>query len=335
VNWAEERFQRYAPIVDDFGMFIEACSQPLPRAVWLNPLKASVDDVTNLIMERVPDARPLPWLTSAWRLPARTKPGLWPEYRMGWIHCQEEVALWAVPMLNATSGERVLDLCAAPGNKTAQIAVSMHDSGVIVANERRWDRLVSLRHNLERLGVTSAIVTRHDAARFPWLDGTSPKTPFALGSDGFDKVLADVPCTCEGTTRKRNQHRHHDVDRYRRSVVQTQKGILRRALSLTRPGGLVVYATCTFAPEENEGVLSSIWPHVAEIVPVEPPHGLQVSPGITHWDGVDFRDDVVNAWRIWPHHNDSGGFFMALLRKKACEETLKSTGLDSAKGDVA
>ena len=170
---------------------------------------------------------------------------------MGWIHCQEEVALWAVPMLQAAPGERVLDLCAAPGNKTAQIAVAMEDSGVIVANERRWDRLVSLRHNLERLGVTSAVVTRHNAARFPYLDGSSPKTPFALGSDGFDKVLADVPCTCEGTARKKSLRRRDDVAHYRRSVVQTQKGILRRALALTRPGGLVVYATCTFAPERT------------------------------------------------------------------------------------
>ena len=91
--------------------------------------------------------------------------------------------------------------------------------------------------------------------------------------------------------------------------------MLRRALALTRPGGLVAYATCTFAPEENEGVLNSIWPHVAEVVAMAPPAGLRISPGLAAWEGQTYRDDVRNAWRIWPHHNNSGGFFIALLRK--------------------
>jgi len=298
-----EHLERYRPIVDDWPAFSDACQRPLPRVVWANPLRGDIEAIGRRILTRCPDAVPLNWYPGGWRLPPKVKPGNWPEYRMGFVHGQEEAALWPVGVLDPQPGERVLDLCAAPGNKTAQMAIRMQDRGVIVANEKRWDRLASTRHNLERLGVSNTTVVCHDGLHLP--DELGP----------FDRVLADVPCSCEGTGRKpRGQKRGAD-DKWRWTIVSTQIGLLRRALQLTRPGGIVVYATCTYAPEENERVLDSVWPEFAAIEPITPPAGVTVAPGIPEWDGRVFREDVRHACRFWPHHNNTGGFFVARLRR--------------------
>lgn len=314
-----DHLRRYEPLVDDLGGLLEACQRPLPRVVWSNPLLAGDIDVGAIVRARQPDAVAIEGIGDgrrhgAWRLPARVRPGRWPEYALGWLHGQEEAALWAVPLLDPRPGERVLDLCAAPGGKTAQLAVAMEDRGLLVANDKRWDRLVSLRHNLARLGVTSAVVTNHDGVGFPAL----PASEGNGDDDGlFDRVLADVPCTCEGTARKHRGQRGRDAERFRFSAAQTQVALLRRAAALTRPGGTFVYATCTFAPEENEAVLSALDPELATVEPVGAIPGLVTRPGVTRWGDRSYRGDVANAVRIWPHLNDTGGFFLARLRRLA------------------
>lgn len=293
--------RRYAPLVDDLDAFLTASQRPLPRVVWANPLRASAERVEAAVRERCPDAVPIPWMPGAWRLPGKVRPGRWPAYQFGWLHGQEEAALWAVDALDVAPGMRVADLCASPGNKAAQIAVRMQDRGMLLANEAKVGRLAPLRFNLERLGVSCAVVTQLDGAHVPEVPG------------GFDRVLADVPCSCEGTTRKGTLV-HRDPE-HRFKVQQVQVSVLRRALALTRPGGIVVYATCTYAPEENEGVLDAIDPALASVEPFEAPAGLRVDPGVGAWDGREYRDDVAHAARVWPHHNDTGGFFVARLRR--------------------
>jgi 16S rRNA C967 or C1407 C5-methylase (RsmB/RsmF family) len=292
---------RYAPLVDDPDAFCEAAARPLPRVVWANPLRADPEEVEAIVLRRCPEARPVGWFPHAWRLPPEAMPGRWPEHMLGLLHGQEEAALWAAPLLGARPGERVLDLCAAPGNKTAQLAVAMGDRGTLVANERQFGRLASLRRTLDRLGITCAVVTHDDGVRFPGDPGT------------YDRVLVDAPCTCEGTSRKPRGRRTAGDERHRDSAVQIQKALLRRAVRLVRPGGVVVYATCTYAPEENEAVLDAVADAVVE--PLTPPPGLRVAPGIAEWNGRAFRPDVVNAARLWPHQNDTGGFFVARLRR--------------------
>lgn len=292
---------RYRDIVDDWDAFIGACARPLPRVVWANPLRCP-EDIAARVIARCPEAVPIDWHAGAWRLPHDARPGRWPEYRLGWLHGQEEAALGAVPALDVEPGMSVLDMCASPGNKTAQIAVSMGDVGSIVANERSNARLAGLRFNLERLGITCAAVTRGDATRYQ-------------GRDAFDRVLVDAPCTCEGTARKSGAAGREDIEDHRRIVVQVQRALLRKAVRLVRPGGLVVYSTCTFAPEENEAVVDAVKDAI-EVEPVDVPDGLHARPGLAEWDGRRFREDVGNCLRIWPHHNDSGGFFVARIRKR-------------------
>lgn len=296
--------ERYAPIVDDLDAFLAASRQPLPRVVWANPLRTTVAAAEAEVKRHCPDAEPIAWHEGAWRLPSDAKPGRWHAYLAGWLHGQEEAALWAVGVLDPQPGERILDLCAAPGNKTAQIAAAMSDRGMLVANELASGRLVSLRFNLDRLGVTCAVVTNADGAQ---LDGPS---------SGYDRVLVDAPCTCEGTTRKGTKRRLGGDQKRRAFAQQTQRRLLEQAVAMTRKGGTIVYATCTYAPEENEAVLDTISPQLAAIEPFQAPAGLHMTPGIAAWQGEPYtRTDLHHARRVWPHHNDTGGFFVARLRR--------------------
>lgn len=293
--------KRYAPIVDDLDAFLASAKLRLPRVVWANPLLAPLGRIEAHVRQRCPEAEPVAGAPLTWRLPHDARPGNWPEYALGWLHGQEEAALWASANLDAKPGERVLDLCAAPGNKTAQLAILMENKGTLVANEYFAGRLAPLRFNLERLGVTNAVVTRADAAQYRGADGS------------FDHVLVDVPCTCEGTTRKGKRVGRDDGHRFK--ITQVQTGILRRAVRLTRRGGTIVYATCTYAPEENEAVVSAVREGDVALEPVRTPEGFRVSPGLQEWEGRRFRDDIAHAARVWPHHNDTGGFFVARMRR--------------------
>ena len=293
--------RRYLPLVSDPQAFLEACARPLPVVVWANPLAVDPAVAEATIRAAYPETRPVAWRPHTWRLPAGARVGKWPLHVVGGLFVQEEAAVFAGDLVGAEPGDRLLDLCAAPGGKTAQMAIAMGDRGTLVANDRRIARLASLRRTVGRLGLTCVTITCHDGIRFP--QGRL-----------YDRVLVDAPCTGEGTARKSGRRSRRPDAGYRHTVVQIQKALLRRALSVTRPGGRVVYSTCTFAPEENEGVLHAIDPSVAKIEPIEAP-ALVVAPGVTAWEGRHFRADVRHAARVWPHQNDTGGFFVACLRR--------------------
>ncbi len=298
--------ERYRELVDDWAAFEAASVRPLHRVVWANPLRGDVEATGAELLRLCPEAVPLGWHPNAWRLPTDARPGNWSAYKKGRVHGQEEAALWAVGALDVAPGQRVLDLCASPGNKTAQIAVAMADRGMVIANERTAGRMAALRFNLERLGVTSAVVTRGDGVRF---DGYGLE-----GETGLDRVLVDAPCTCEGTSRKTGVMGRRGAEELRFSLAQIQIALLRNAVRLVKPGGLVVYATCTYAPEENEAVVDAVR-DVIEVEPIALPEGLRGTPGLQSWGDRTYRSDMTNAVRIWPHHNDTGGFFVARLRR--------------------
>lgn len=295
---------RYAPIVDDLDAFLEATDRPLPRVIWANPLRGDLDAIAASVLRRCPQAEPVPWRPYTWRLPADSRPGSWPRFVIGDLHGQEEAAILAADLLDAQPGERILDMCAAPGGKSAVIATAMRNQGTLIANDRKAGRLSSLRRTLERLGVTCAAVTHLDGSRIGPIDG------------GFDRIMVDAPCTCEGTSRKPDGHRGGTSPRYRDTAAQIQTSLLRQALRLVRPGGRVVYATCTYAPEENEAVVEAAG--VAGTFRIVPPPALPaltLAPGITAWNGRRFRDDMRHCARLWPHQNNTGGFFVAILER--------------------
>ncbi|WP_338738582.1 RsmB/NOP family class I SAM-dependent RNA methyltransferase [Haloplanus salilacus] len=306
--------ERYESLVDDPAAFRDACDRPLPSVVRVNTIKATVDRVRDAFDDGGIDHVPTDWNPGILRLPEASPGRNWP-HAHGWIHGQEEVSNLPALVLDPDPGDRVWDACAAPGSKTTQLAALMDDRGLLVGNDNNLGRLSALRHNAERLGVTNLVVTNRDARNF----SLKP-----LGSDGdddravdaFDAALVDAPCSCEGTIRKNPDAFDTWSLDHVHSVAGVQKGILRRAVQATRPGGTVVYSTCTFAPEENEAVLDHVLDtEDCRLVDVDAP--LDGVPGVTEWEGEEYDSSVERALRIYPHHNDTGGFFCAKLEVTA------------------
>lgn len=208
-------------------------------------------------------------------------------------------------VLDPRPGERVLDMAAAPGSKTTQLAAMMQNQGLLIANDVSIPRIKALSANLERSGCLNVAVTNLAGVRIG---------RFAAGQ--FDKVLIDAPCTAEGTLAKSPEALERWSERSIGKLATIQSKLLLAAYQAVRPGGTVVYSTCTFAPEENEGVVSEfLGNHPEATVESFTLPGLTVSPGITEWQGEAYHPSVVGAGRIWPGEQRMEGFFICQLRK--------------------
>ncbi|MEM7346677.1 MAG: RsmB/NOP family class I SAM-dependent RNA methyltransferase [Chloroflexota bacterium] len=196
-------FERYRPIVDDWHAFQDKILAPLPVCVWTNTLRLTPEALANFMAEDGLPFEQLGWYPQGFKLPAGIKPGnQWP-YLAGLYHVQEEVSMMPVQMLDPQPGERVLDLCAAPGNKTAQIAIALENRGTVIANDINFGRLKALRQSIEWLGITNITTTVYDGGNYPREAGL------------FDKILVDAPCSCEGTSRRGvRRHIHTYIHRY-------------------------------------------------------------------------------------------------------------------------
>lgn len=298
-------FERYRDLIDDWAAFVAAVERPLPTTIWANPLKITPQKLQSVMAESGIDLIPVAWYPGAFRLPADVMPGLRWEFMAGLYQVQEEVALLPALLLDPQPGERVLDMCAAPGNKTAQMGAMMANRGTLLANDRNGGRMRAARDVLNRIGLVNVITLTWDGSSLPGEIGQ------------FDKIMVDVPCTCEGTCRK-------DTSVFGRSsvgaslkIARIQTALLRKAVQLCRPGGRIVYATCTFAPEENELVVDAILRESGDGLRLRPSRvpGLVASPGLTKWHEQSLHPDLHLASRIWPHQNDTGGFFVAVLEK--------------------
>jgi hypothetical protein len=180
----------------------------------------------------------------------------------------------------------------------------MRNRGTVVGNDLVCGRLSPLRQSVDRLGLFNVTISCHDGVNFPGRGGL------------FDRVLVDAPCSCEGTGRRHadvNQRLAVPYDRFRRK----QSLLLAQAVRRCRPGGRIVYSTCTYAPEENEAVVDETlkrFEHRVRLIPFDA-SGLKTTPGLTAWQGQTFDASLARTRRVWPHHNDSGGFYIALFER--------------------
>ena len=233
----------------------------------------------------------VPWAEGGFYLRPGARPGASVAHWAGAFYLQEASAMLPAAALKARPGERVLDLCAAPGGKASQIALTMGGEGALVANEVDAARARVLAANLERLGVTNAVVLNETPARLA-----------ARWPGYFDAVLVDAPCSGEGMFRRDPQSREAWTDAAPRGCRKRQGEILDAAAKLVRPGGRLLYSTCTFNGEENEGSVADFLQHHADFAPEE-----FALPGLGASRG--------GMLRIWPHRARGDGQFAALLRR--------------------
>ncbi len=308
-----DALERYKPLLgDEWEAFVESLHTPLPLCIWTNTTRVSVAQMQQWLervkLDRV--ATPLSWCEGAWRIATtEERPiGTLLPFLAGLYHIQEEVSLIPGHMLAPQPHERILDTCAAPGGKTAQLAIQMKNTGTIIANDRSHGRLRAMRSIIDRLGLVNVSMSQYNAANFPRDMGT------------FDRILVDVPCSCEGTSRKNRRVLESILEFDFDSQSRLQVAILRRAMDKLKPGGVLAYSTCTYAPEENERVVHRALEDAGfegfEIL--ETPHleGFTTSPGLTQWRDECYDESLTRCMRIWPHHNDTGGFFIALIAKR-------------------
>jgi NOL1/NOP2/sun family putative RNA methylase len=261
--------------------FLNSYNQPKTQGLRINPLKInSNENATQQLIETF-QLEPIPWCSTGFYYDETlSRPGKHPYHAAGLYYIQEPSAMSVVELLNPLPGDIVLDLAAAPGGKSTHIAGKMQGKGLLIANEIHPARAKIISENIERMGVTNAIVTcctpEQLAHKFPAF---------------FDKIMLDAPCSGEGMFRKDpDAIAEWSPDHVTMCAIR-QMDILRQALLMLKPNGQLAYSTCTFSREENEMVIAEI---------------LQEFP----------QFELVRTERIWPHLARGEGHFAAILHKK-------------------
>lgn len=300
----EKLYSRYKTIIPDFRDFMEFIKRPLLQSFRVNTLKAKRDEILLLLKDL--KIKSLPFYNNGFLLQEKTRFGNHITHNLGMIYIQEIASMIPVVVLDPKPDEVVLDLCAAPGSKTTQIAQSMENSGLLVANEINRKRAQGLIHNIKRCGLLNEAVIILRGQR---IDKILP--------DYFDRILIDAPCSAEGTIRKSKAVLYHWGLKNIQRMAKIQKGLIVSGFRALQPGGTMVYSTCTLAPEENEGVVAYLLDRFpeAEIMPITIPN-FKIRPGITKWQGETFDKRLKSCARILPQDNDTAPFFIARIIKR-------------------
>jgi len=296
-----QQIGRYRGLVEDWDAFVEALHRPVPTDLRWNSLAVERNRFEESLQRQGiswahPSGSP-----DLYRVEGMAGPGLTLAYNLGWYQPQGYTSTLPPLILSPQPGSRVLDLCAAPGGKTSQLAALMGGTGLIVANDISHQRISILAANLERLGVLNTLICQYRGENFP--------ERFA-----FDYVLVDAPCSGQGTFRVDGGTFRPDAADALEFLSALQLRLLRKALQVVRPGGRVLYSTCSYAPEEDEAVVSAALEEgTADVLPID--LDLPGQPGLTEWAGATYLPEVAHTLRFWPHHTDSWGFYCALLRR--------------------
>ncbi len=283
---------------DEFPAFLRALALPPRRALRLNPQRAGVEEAAAPFL---PAGAPrVPWEPLGRYLAADAKPGAGIAHAAGAFYLQDASAMAPVAALDPQPGKRVLDLCAAPGGKSGQIAARLKGRGFLLSNEIEFSRARILLGNLERLGIANAFVTSAPAER---LARALPAF--------FDRVLVDAPCSGEGMFRRDPEAAAQWNPEAPAGCAARQAAILNDAARMLRPGGRLVYSTCTFNRLENEGV-------VREFLRTHP----DFEPDDFTLPGIGASQD--GCLRLWPHRIEGEGHFLARLTRKAGEASTEA-----------
>ena len=285
---------------EEYEAFAASYAAPRNVGLRLNPLKtASPPDLSRFGL------RPVPWEPNGFYYDIATRPGLSAYHEAGLYYLQEANAMAPAGLLDVRPGMKVLDLCAAPGGKSTQLAAKLEGRGLLVCNEYNPKRAKILSRNIERLGIANALViNEHPQKLAERFEGV------------FDRILVDAPCSGEGMFRKEEAAVTDWSEETVRMCADRQKEILRSAANMLATGGRLVYSTCTFAPAENEGVIAAFLREFPDfsVVRADAPW---FAPGVPRW--ADGTEDLKYTFRLWPHKLKGEGHYAAVLEKAGRE----------------
>lgn len=285
---------------EEFQEFLAGYQMPPVPSLRVNLLKGTEQELrgkTDVLKE------PVPWAAGGFYCAEEERPGKHPFHEAGVYYIQEASAMAPAAYLDAAPGEKVLDLCAAPGGKSTQIAAALRGEGLLICNEIHPQRAKILSENIERMGIRNALVVSHKpdflAQRFP---------------SYFDKVLVDAPCSGEGMFRKKEEAVKEWSLENVKMCADRQKEILESAAAMLRPGGKMIYSTCTFAPEEDEETVCHFLRQHPEFHLEEMEKFPGMSKGRAAFGETD-NQEVEKTIRLWPHKLKGEGHFVACFRK--------------------
>lgn len=286
---------------EEYSQFEKSCQEDRVQGLRVNLLKTDRDSFVKRFEGF--GLRQVPWAEDGFFYDGETRPGKSPFHEAGAYYIQEPSAMAVVSLLEPMPGERILDLCAAPGGKTSHAAFRMGGKGILVSNEIHPARARILSQNVERMGCRNGVVTSASP------DGLAPYFP-----GFFDRVIVDAPCSGEGMFRKDEEARAQWSPENVRICAERQQEILDCAASMLRPGGRLVYSTCTFAPEEDEGAIDRFLESHRDFSVVRDKTLPGLSAGRPEWTAGG-RPELAYTHRIWPHLAEGEGHYLALLEK--------------------
>ena len=285
----------------EFEDFAASYDRPRNVGLRLNPLKTTCPpDLSRFGLT------PVPWEKNGFYYDGTTRPGLSAYHEAGLYYLQEASAMAPAGLLDVQPGMNVLDLCAAPGGKTTQLAAALAGEGLLVCNEINPKRAKILSRNIERLGVANALVLNEHPQRL--------EEKFR---GFFDRILVDAPCSGEGMFRKEEAAVTDWSEEVVDMCANRQLEILRSAEKMLAPGGRLVYSTCTFAPQENEGVIAAFLREFSDFSLLEP-DAPWFERGNPQW--ADGNEELKKTFRLWPHKLHGEGHYAAVLQRQGEKE---------------
>jgi NOL1/NOP2/sun family putative RNA methylase len=302
---------------EEFPAFLASYTEPRYYGLRVNTLKVTVEQFRLLSPFPLTE---IPWLKEGFYYEEGERPGKHAYYNAGLYYIQEPSAMVPVELLDIQLGDKVLDLCAAPGGKSTQIAAKLQQTGVLVVNDSHSDRVKPLVKNLELFGVRNAVVLNE-----------LPHRMVRVFTEYFDKILIDVPCSGEGMFRKEEemvkQWNIHSPEKY----AAMQRDILKNAAQMLANGGRLVYSTCTFSPEENEAVIAEFIEENPEFYVVPMGSELGFSSGRPNWISGrvnDLSEETIEKMegtvRLWPHLIKGEGHYAAVLERRIDKSGIKA-----------
>ncbi len=290
--------------IDETIKLLEANELPLKLSIRVNTIKISVLDLKKRLEKKGNELESIEWIPYGFNVVKEgSNLGSSHEFLQGYYYLQNVASMFSAIILDPKPNDIVIDMCAAPGSKSTHLAQLMGNEGILILIDKNTNRIPALEVNLRRMGITNSIVINMDAINLSDLNIKA------------DKILLDAPCTGEGLIRQDPSRKKSKQMKDIEKMSLIQKRLLTAGLKALNSGGMLLYCTCTIAPEENELVINEILNKFNgfDIIEISKNYGMR---GLTNVFGVDLLEDLKFSQRLYPHLHDTIGFYFCLIKKE-------------------